>query len=80
MDDEEIAHRISELTDEQRNALYQLCAARHNQPGPKVVVYLPIDAEIAQALHDRELVWLLIIGQIQAGARDDVYNYWKKLN
>jgi hypothetical protein len=77
VDDKEIARRISELTDEQRNVLYGLCEARHNQPGAPVVVYLKVDGEIAQALHEKELVWLLPENPTQAGARDDVYNYWR---
>jgi hypothetical protein len=76
MDDQEIAQRIGELTDEKRNALYQLCQARRNQPGADVAVYVAMSAEIAQDLYDKDLVWLLVVDRRQAAVRHDVYRYW----
>jgi hypothetical protein len=78
MNDEEIAQKIQELTNEQKDVLYQLCDARRDQPGTDVAVYVVIAAEIARELHDKDLVWLLVVDRRQAAVRHDVYKYWRK--
>ena len=73
MDNNEIARRISELTDEQRNTLYWLCEMRKLKD-PDAAVFEPIDDGVAEALSEQELIRRLFS---MAAATEHVYDYWK---
>ncbi len=75
---EEIARRIAALTDQQRGELFRLCEERKrkNKNGADVAVYETVDEDVAEALRDQDLVWL--IGSTLAAVRHDVYAYWEK--
>lgn len=78
MTEKEIAERIGKLTEEQRNGLYRLCEQRKskNKNGADVAVYEKVSADVAKALQQQDLVWL--IGSTSAAARHDVHKYWEK--
>lgn len=71
MTGQEIAGMIAKLTDEQRDEIYGLCEARRRKyrNGADVAVYETVSPDIAEALHQQNLVWL--IGSMLAAARHD---------
>ena len=77
MTEKEIAERIGKLTEEQRNGLYCLCEQRKrkNKNGADVAVYEGVSADVAKALQQQDLIWL--IGSKSAATRHHVYKYWE---